>query len=238
MPRYNPLKSNKPPAPRRPDPLPKGKIPNPEPVSHVPTLNENEAKDGFEIRFPTKPDESVLARFRATKNLNSDQRWHWHFRKHFWYARRNYATRAFAESVVNPGAPVPSAICSVPSPAPEVPALAPVPAPQFAGGDPVPLHAEHKAFPRSDWALEVQDGSTRLSYEEWVEAKVALAAEEAEAAEPAEASNHQPSTLQPPTNVLPVAFTPEPAPGEQPVEAITESAVPDWRARFSWSARH
>jgi hypothetical protein len=230
MPRYNPLKTRS--APKRPDPPPNGSLPSPAPVSQVPVLTENEEKDGFEIRFPAKPDESVLARFRATKDLPSDQRWHWHFRGHFWYARRNPVTRALAESII--AAPVASA----PPPAPEVPVVPAAPAYQFAGGDPVPLHAEHASFPKSAWALDVQDGSTHLGYEEWVATKVELAAEEAEAAEPAEPSDHQPSTLHPSTNILPVAFTPEPAPVEQPVEAITESAVPDWRARFSWSARH
>jgi hypothetical protein len=228
MPRYNPLKTRS--TPKRPDPPPNGSLPSPAPVSQVPVLTENEEKDGFEIRFPAKPDESVLARFRAAKDLPSDQRWHWHFRGHFWYARRNNATRAFAQSILNPGVPA-----AEPAAAPVTP---PAPALQFAGGDPVPLNAEHASFPKSAWALEVQDGSTRLGYAEWVEAKVALAAEEAEPAQPAEPSDHQPSTLQPSTNILPVAFTPEPAPVEQPVEAITESAVPDWRARFSWSARH
>jgi hypothetical protein len=232
MPRYNPHKTYRTTPKRSVEPLPKETIPDPAPVSHVPVLTENEEKDGFEIRFPAKPDESVLARFRANKDLPSAQRWHWHFRGHFWYAKRNPVTRAFAESII--GAPVAPA----PLPAPGVPVVPAAPASQFAGGDPVPLNAEHASFPKSAWALEVQDGSTHLGYEEWVEAKVELAAEEAEAAEPAEPADHQPSTFQPSTNILPVAFTSKPAPVEQPVEAITESAVPDWRARFSWSARH
>ncbi len=100
MARFNPLKPNaKAPAPR-PEKLAKGTIPTPSPVSAAPVLTENDSKDGFEIRFPSKPDEALLAKFRATRELASDERWHWHFRGKYWYARRNDKTRVFAASIV------------------------------------------------------------------------------------------------------------------------------------------
>jgi hypothetical protein len=94
--------------------LPTSTIPNPEPVSGLPTLTENDVKDGLELRFPTKPAEAVLEKFRQTKHLPLEHRWHWHFRGHFWYARRNEATRAFAAALIAPEAPL--------SPAAAVPA--------------------------------------------------------------------------------------------------------------------
>ena len=74
MPRFNPLKPTTA-VKRRPDPFPKGTIPNPEPVSHSPTLTENEEKDGFEIRFPTKPGaiNSLSASFGASQPANQVQ---------------------------------------------------------------------------------------------------------------------------------------------------------------------
>jgi hypothetical protein len=104
--RYNPLKPNKPAKPPRPQKLPKGTIPAPAPVVNTPTLTENEAKDGLEIRFPKPPSPEVLAMFRGTKSLPRDQEWHWHFRHKCWYARRNPATRAFAAAVLTAAASV------------------------------------------------------------------------------------------------------------------------------------
>src|ERR1043166_9395161 len=86
MPRFNPLKSAKAAKPKRPEPLPTATLSSPTRVSHIPTLTENAAKDGLELRFGTKPSEAVLALFRGTRDLPSDQRWHWHFRGKFWYA--------------------------------------------------------------------------------------------------------------------------------------------------------
>jgi hypothetical protein len=100
MPRFNPLKSAKAGKTPRPESLPENEAPSPAPVANIPSLTENEDKDGFELRFAAKPSEAVLALFRATKNLPVEQRWHWHFRKHFWYARRNAATRQFAAQIL------------------------------------------------------------------------------------------------------------------------------------------
>ena len=61
------------------------------------------------------------------------------------------------------------------------------------------LSIEHESFPKSRWALEVQNGSTRLAYEEWVEHKIEAASDAAP--EPAE----EPA---PPENVTQVVFTP------------------------------
>ena len=105
MSRYNPLKPTKTAVKPRPEPLPKGTIPNAEPVSSLPTLTENDVKDGLELRFPVKPAEAVLEQFRQTKHLPPEHRWHWHFRKHFWYARRNDVTRAFAAAILGQGVP-------------------------------------------------------------------------------------------------------------------------------------
>ena len=224
MPRYNPHKAYRTTPKRAPDPLPKGTIPSPSPVSHVPVLTENEEKDGYELRFPTKPSDEVLAKFRATRDLQSDHRWHWHFRQHFWYAKRNAVTKAFAESIVgqgsSPGVVVPdAAVAPIIAPAPVVA----TPSPKFAGGEIIPLSVEHKAFPKSDWVLEIQNGGTRLGYEDWVEARVTLAYEAHAEPEVAEESpvEHE--------NILTVAFSHQPA--EQPV-AVNQT---DWRSRFSWA---
>lgn len=111
MARYNPLKPNKTQKPARPAPLAKGTIPAPEAVSQVPTLTENEAKDGFELRFPTMPGETILSRFHATKSGPRDHEWHWHRRERLWYARRSDTTRAFALALIaelaGPAAPPP-----------------------------------------------------------------------------------------------------------------------------------
>src|ERR1035441_4536350 len=58
MSRYNPLKPTKTAVKPRPVPLPQGTIPNAEPVSGLPTLTENDAKDGLELSFPIKPPRS------------------------------------------------------------------------------------------------------------------------------------------------------------------------------------
>ena len=105
MSRYNPLKPPKTAVKLRPEPLPQGTVPTAEPVSGLPTLTENDVKDGLELRFPVKPAEAVLEQFRQTKHLPPEHRWHWHFRKHFWYARRNDVTRAFAAAILAQAAP-------------------------------------------------------------------------------------------------------------------------------------
>ena len=104
MSRYNPLKPTKTAVKPRPERVPKGTIPNPEPFSGLPTLTENDLKDGLELRFPSKPTEAVLEQFRQPKHLPPEHRWHWHFRQHIWYARRNDVTRAFAAALIAAGA--------------------------------------------------------------------------------------------------------------------------------------
>ena len=110
MARSNPLKPQKPARRGAPEPLAKGVIPSPQPVSHTPVLTENERFDGFEIKFPAKPSPEVLALFHGTGELPRDHRWHWHRKCKHWYARRNEVTRAFANASVagEPIAPIPS----------------------------------------------------------------------------------------------------------------------------------
>jgi len=106
MARYNPLKPEQIVPKRKPD---KSTIPSPGVVSHVPTLSENNSKDGLEIRFPTKPDEATLAAFHATQQLGRDHQWHWHRKQRLWYARRNNVNRAFAALIVlGKAAPIPA----------------------------------------------------------------------------------------------------------------------------------
>jgi hypothetical protein len=199
-------------------------------------MTENQEKDGYELKFPGKPTEAVLALFHETKTLPGECRWHWHFKKKVWYAKRNEATREFAQLVISQS----SGLAEVVPVAAAVQAEAPEPAkqtasapPKFAGGgDPIPLNVEHSIFSRPMWALEVQDGSTRLGYEEWVEAKVTLAYEAAEPPEPEEVAAPVPE------NVILASFTPpEPVRTELSVTQKPEPAVPDWRNRFSWSRR-
>ena len=59
MSRYNPLKPPKTAVKLRPEPLPQGTVPTAEPVSGLPTLTENDVKDGLELRFPVKPAEAI-----------------------------------------------------------------------------------------------------------------------------------------------------------------------------------
>ena len=219
----------------------RGEIPTPATGgSGVPILTENQEKDGYELKFPGKPSEAVLALFRETKTLSSEARWHWHFKKKVWYAKRNDATREFAQLVISQSSGLPKAepipVVEVVPAAVAVEAVAPEPEkqvpsapPAFAGGgDPIPLNVEHSAFPRPMWALEVQDGGTRLAYDEWVEAKMALACEQAAEPEPEEVETPLPE------NVVLASFTP-PGPVQIEAERNQSSPVPDWRARFSWS---
>jgi hypothetical protein len=99
MPRYNPLKPDQEAVKPKTDYLTKKTIPNPKPISTVPTLTEN-SKGGFDIRFPTKPSPEILAAFHATQQLGRDFQWHWHWKQHVWYARRNDITRAFAALII------------------------------------------------------------------------------------------------------------------------------------------
>jgi len=98
MARYNPLKPEQVVPKPKPD---KSTIPSPGVVSHIPTLGENNSKDGLEIRFPTKPDAATLAAFHATQQLGRDHQWHWHRKQRLWYARRNEVNRAFAALIVS-----------------------------------------------------------------------------------------------------------------------------------------
>jgi len=138
-------------------------IPAPAPVSHAAILVENDALDGFEMRFPTKPSDACLARLRATHDLPTEQRWHWHFRKKFWYAKRNDVTRAFAASILA----APSAVAPAKAEAPE------------------PVEPVADPFPVAHWAHAVQSGATSLAYPEWVEAMIAAADDAPEPSEDA-----------------------------------------------------
>ena len=159
-------------------------IPAPSPVSHTAILAENDALDGFELRFPTKPSDACLARLRATHDLPTEQRWHWHFRKKFWYAKRNDVTRAFAASILA----APSAVAPAKA---EAPAAEPMPDPLAA---PEPSEG---GFPVAHWAHAVQSGATSLSYTEWVEARIADASDDAPA--PAEDKAPDPAVELPAT---------------------------------------
>ena len=211
-------------------------------------MTENQEKDGYELKFPAQPPEAILNLFRETKLLSAAQRWHWHHKLKFWYAKRNEATREFAQLVISQRSglgeviPVAAAVqAEAPEPAKQT-ASAP---PKFAGGgDPIPLNVEHSQFSKAEWALEVQNGGTRLSYEDWVEAKMDLAAVEAvEPAEPfiAELAREQGVPVEEvaapvPENVILASFTPPQVERtEAPVTQKPEPAVPDWRARFSWA---
>ncbi|HEX3800204.1 MAG TPA: hypothetical protein VH413_16030 [Verrucomicrobiae bacterium] len=113
MPRFNPLRPNAPVKPQRPQPLPKGDIPRPPVISHSPTLTENNAKDGLELRFPTRPDEPTLAAFHRTAELPAAHQWHWHRKLKYWYARRNDVTRKFAEQLISGNPPGPAPVPNV-----------------------------------------------------------------------------------------------------------------------------
>ncbi len=52
-------------------------------------VSENAAKDGVELRFPAKPEESVISRMKAFG-------FRWAFSSKCWYARRNARTLDFA----------------------------------------------------------------------------------------------------------------------------------------------
>jgi hypothetical protein len=108
MPRFDPLKIHTPlpqsdrrhrrfTLPVEPDPDP-GDSPAP---FIPPTVTENEEKDGFELRFPARPADATLERFRATRTLPREHRWHWHRIGEFWYAKRNPATRRFINDLLD-----------------------------------------------------------------------------------------------------------------------------------------
>jgi hypothetical protein len=266
--RYNPhkaLKAHYRTTPKRKDPEP-APAPKPEPsapaVNGVPILTENSEKDGYELKFPGKPTEAVLGMFRETKTLPAENRWHWHFKKKVWYAKRNEATREFAQLVISQSSGLGEVI---PQPAPVEPvapgqpnkaaSVTPEPAPaletekeytdravmallsgrsgvippkpaEFAE-EPIHLPVEHATFSRPEWALEVQNGDTRLGYEEWVEAKIELAGESA-----AEVPEQEQVI---PGNVLPVTFAPPE--DDRTKAAVNQSPLPDWRSTFSWTNR-
>jgi hypothetical protein len=99
MPRYNPLKPDQEAVKPKTDYLTKKTIPNPKPISTVPTLTEN-SKGGFDIRFPTKPSSEILAAFHETQKGPRENEWRWHWKQHVWYARRSDTTRAFAALII------------------------------------------------------------------------------------------------------------------------------------------
>ena|SRR5579859_2754683 len=100
MQRFNPLKPQNEGKKPHPKPLPKGTIPSPEPVGSAPNLIENNEKDGLELHFLKRPGPDVLEKFHATKELPLEQRWHFHWKGKFWYAKRNEATRKFAAALI------------------------------------------------------------------------------------------------------------------------------------------
>ena len=223
MPRYNPHKTAYRTTPKRHvEPPPEAK---PSTAGSIPVLTENAEKDGFELKFSGKPSDVILSLFRETAFLPAPQKWHWHFKKKVWYAKRNEATREFAQLVITQAsAPEPEPVVEVlPQAVPsETEAhglqVLSAPSPSVEAPNVIPSTIEHEQFPKAQWALDVQDGSTRLGYEEWVEAKMDMAAEEA--VEPPEQEQAIPS------NVLPVPFRAAP---EDPLAeaAVNQNPVPD-----------
>jgi len=61
----------------------------------VPTLTENHAKEGLELRFPDKPAADVLDRIKAAG-------WHWSRFSGCWYIHRSESARKFAEGLLGP----------------------------------------------------------------------------------------------------------------------------------------
>ncbi|PWU21764.1 MAG: hypothetical protein C5B50_01000 [Verrucomicrobia bacterium] len=108
--RYNPLKSDPAGVPALPPNPKSAEIINQK--SLTPVLTENEQRNGLELRFPGKPSDAIIARFRATKSGPREYEWRFHFRGKFWYAKRSEATRAFALEIL--------ALCS-PSPVSPLP---------------------------------------------------------------------------------------------------------------------
>jgi hypothetical protein len=179
--RFNPLKPNA----STPKPsikvLPKGTVPNPSPVGPAPILTENDDKDGLELRFPKRPGPAVLDFFHSTKDLPAEQRWHFHFKGKYWYARRNDATRKFAQMLIahaSEKAPEPTAPT-----APPAPAIVPIPKD--------PLEAK--------WEEETGKGLTSMPFELWIEKYTEAKGDEHP--EPIE----EPASV-PVSNVIPVKF--------------------------------
>jgi hypothetical protein len=62
------------------------------------TVSENDAKDGIEIRFPSKPAPEVLSALKAAG-------WRWSRFSACWYAKRTERAKAFAQQLVGGQAP-------------------------------------------------------------------------------------------------------------------------------------
>lgn len=60
------------------------------------TVSENTAKAGIEIRFESKPSQTILDLIHA----QGHGVWRWHKRGKYWYAKANDSTRAFAQSLI------------------------------------------------------------------------------------------------------------------------------------------
>lgn len=64
----------------------------------MPTFKLNNALNGIEIYFDSKPDEEVLQELR-------ENGWRWHQGKKCWYARQNAESKALAERLCEPSVP-------------------------------------------------------------------------------------------------------------------------------------
>lgn len=98
MPRFNPLKpthSLQVTAPIASVPVPDRSAPVPvHPTSLVPTLTENKAKNGIELRFPQKPEAEMLELLKSAG-------WRWSRFSACWYQRDTPEQRAFAEQLLS-----------------------------------------------------------------------------------------------------------------------------------------
>jgi len=98
--RFNPLKPTAKAKAPAPTPLKKGEIVTPPPVGPSPILKENAEKDGIELHFTKRPGPFVLKLLHGTKSLPCEQRWHFHWKSKFWYAKQNKETRKFAGMLI------------------------------------------------------------------------------------------------------------------------------------------
>jgi hypothetical protein len=73
-------------------PTPPLEKPSPASCGHV-TLTFNEAKNGLQLHFPSKPSEEIRAELKAAG-------WRWSFRNGCWYHRDTPANQDFAERFV------------------------------------------------------------------------------------------------------------------------------------------
>ncbi len=129
MPRFNPLKSSEPATSSIHAPA-SAPTSAPSLSRLAPTLTDNKAKDGIELRFPAKPAAEVLDQLKANG-------WRWSRFSSCWYQRNTPEQRAFAEQFLDRGPAVPPSTTAAPTnvlpihfqpPADFQPAIQPVPA--------------------------------------------------------------------------------------------------------------